>query len=275
LPKNHQGTGVAFWIGAYRGALLAAGAGALIIAHHFGWKMTYQIMALLAFVGAVGTFIAEEPEAIRPPRTLGEAVVAPWKDFLTRNGALLALGFIVLYKLGDNLAASLTMPFLMDCGYQKDAIGAITKGVGLPALIGGGFVGGFLMKNWPLRRSLFVFGIIQVFAVLTLVLPALLAKHNVLLGIVIAMENIGFGMGTSAYVALIMRLCNQAYTGTQFSLLTSIAALPRTLVASVVGDAAYVYGWAGFFTMCAFAAIPGILLLGLWDRWGPPEAADQ
>ncbi|MDR1841224.1 MAG: MFS transporter [Holophagales bacterium] len=271
LPKAHQGTGVALWIGAYRAALLAAGAGALIIAHQYGWKAAYQLMALLAFVGTVGTFIAEEPTDIRPPKTLKEAVVAPWRDFLTRSGALYALGFIVLYKLGDQLATSLTVPFLIDCGYAKDVIGAITKGVGLPALIVGGLAGGFLMQNWPLKRSLYVFGFIQIFAVLSLLLPATLAKHNALLSLVIAMENLGFGMGTSAYVALIMRLCNQAYTGTQFSLLTSVAALPRTLIASVVGDAATFYGWAGFFLMCAAAALPGILLLGLWKRWGPKE----
>jgi PAT family beta-lactamase induction signal transducer AmpG len=110
-----------------------------------------------------------------------------------------------------------------------------------------------------------------VFAVLSLLLPALLERDTTLLGIVIAMENLGFGMGTSAYVALIMRLCNTAYTGTQFSLLTSVAALPRTLVASIVGDAAMFYGWAGYFAMCAFAALPGLLLLGLWDKWGPKE----
>jgi PAT family beta-lactamase induction signal transducer AmpG len=165
----------------------------------------------------------------------------------------------------------LTVPFLLDCGYPKDAIGAITKGVGLPALIGGGFLGGFLMKGWPLRRSLFAFGIVQIIAVLSLLLPATLPRHNVLLSIAIAMENIGFGIGTSAYIALIMRLCNTAYTGTQFSLLTSIAALPRTLVASVVGEAATLYGWAGFFIFCAFAALPGMLLLGLWRHWGPKE----
>ena len=271
LPKAHQGTGVAIWIGAYRIALLAAGAGALIIAHQFGWKTAYQIMAALAFVGAAGTFIAEEPEVARPPKTLKEAVIEPWKDFLTRNGALFALGFIVLYKLGDQLATSLTIPFLLDCGYQKDAIGAITKGVGLPALIAGGLAGGFLMRSWPLRRSLFVFGIVQIFAVLSLLLPATLPKSNTLLSIVIAMENLGFGMGTSAYVALIMRLCNQAYTGTQFSLLTSVAALPRTLVASLAGDAAATYGWSSYFLMCAFAALPGMLLLGFWNRWGTDD----
>jgi PAT family beta-lactamase induction signal transducer AmpG len=177
--------------------------------------------------------------------------------------------FIVLYKLGDQLATSLMMPFLLDCGFTKDVIGAITKGVGLPALIVGGLLGGLLMRNWHIRRSLFVFGVIQAFAVLSLLLPALLPKHNLLLGTVIAMENLGFGMGTSASVALIMRLCNPAYTGTQFSLLTGVAAMPRTLVASVVGPAAMSYGWAGYFVMCASAALPGLLLLGLWDRWGP------
>jgi len=134
LPKNHQGTGVAVWIGAYRVALLATGAGALIIAQQFGWSAAYRVMALLAFVGVIGTLISDEPDAIRPPKTLKEAVIEPWKDFLTRNGALFALAFIVLYKLGDQLATSLTVPFLLDCGFQKDVIGAINAKLAHKAL---------------------------------------------------------------------------------------------------------------------------------------------
>lgn len=271
LPKAHQGTGVAVWIGAYRVALLAAGAGALILAQTHGWRMTYLVMAGLTGLGALGTLVAPEPDARRTPRTLREAVLEPFRDFISRPGAVKVLLFIVLYKLGDQLASSLTVPFLLDRGFTKVLIGTLTKGVGLPALILGGLLGGWLMRTWPLRRALFLFGMLQVLAVLSLLLPALLPPNAALLGLTIALENLGFGMGTSAYVALIMRVCNPAYTGTQFSLLTSLAALPRTLVAAGVGDTAAHYGWPGFFVFCAAAALPGLLLLLDYPRWGPEE----
>lgn len=271
LPKAAQGTGVTTHIAAYRIAILVASAGALALADRSGWRVTYLVMAGCMLLGPVGSLMAREPDSLAPPRSLKAAVLDPFRNFLGRKGAGLALLFIVLYKLGDQLATSLAPNFLRSLGFTKTAIGGVTKGVGLPALIIGGYLGGWLMRRWSLRKALLVFGLVQMAAILALLIPAALGPRIPALIVAIGLENLGFGMGVAAYMTLIMRLCDLRFTGTQFSLLTSLAALPRTLVAAPAGFAAGFYGWSGFFLLCAAAALPGLLLLAIYERWGPPE----
>ncbi len=271
LPKAEQGIGITTHIAAYRVAILVASAGALGLADLAGWRVTYLVMAGCMMLGPLGALLAREPEAAALPRTLRAAVVEPFRNFLDRDGAGLALLFIVLYKLGDQLATSLTPNFLRSIGFTKTVIGSVMKGVGLPALIVGGYLGGWLMRRWSLRKALFVFGIVQLASILALLIPAAVGPRIPALVVAIGLENLGFGMGVAAYMTLIMRMCDLRFTGTQFSLLTSLAALPRTLIAAPAGFAATFYGWPGYFLFCAAAALPGLLMLALYDRWGPRE----
>jgi len=271
LPKQDQGMGITTHIAAYRVAILAASAGALGLADLAGWRATYLAMAGCMMLGPLGALLAREPEGLVLPRTLKDAVVEPFRNFLGREGAGLALLFIVLYKLGDQLATSLTPNFLRSLGFSKTVIGSVMKGVGLPALIVGGYLGGWLMRRWSLRKALFVFGLVQMAAILALLIPASVGPRIPALVVAIGLENLGFGMGVAAYMTLIMRMCDLRFTGTQFSLLTSLAALPRTLIAAPAGFSAAFYGWSGYFLLCAMAALPGLLMLALYDRWGPRE----
>jgi len=271
LPRSQQASGTTTSIAAYRVAILLASAGALALADHFGWRATYLLMAAAMTLGIVGTLLAAEPEVGNPHRTLGAAVVEPFRNFLLRPHALWALLFIVLYKLGDQLATSLAPVFLREVGFSKTLIGTVMKGVGLPALVAGGYLGAFFMRRWSLRKALLVFGLVQILSVLVLLVPAVMGPKVGALIASIALENLGFGMGVAAYMTLIMRLCDLRFTATQFSLLTSLAALPRTLLAAPAGMAAISYGWRGYFIFCAIAALPGLLLLAEYDRWGVPE----
>jgi len=276
LPRDQQASGTTTSIAGYRVGILVASAGALAVADRLGWRATYFCMAGAMLPGLVATFLAPEPQIEIIPRTLAQAVIDPFRNFLTRKGALWALLFIVLYKIGDQLATSLSPVFLRQLGYTKTLIGSVMKGVGLPSLIIGGYLGAYLMRRWTLRRSLLVFGFVQMAAILVLLIPLFTGPGLPALMLAIGLENIGFGMGVAAYMTLIMRLCDLRFTATQFSLLTSLAAVPRTLLAAPAGIVAQHVGWMSYFTICALVAIPGLLLLLYYDRWGVPEqtAAD-
>ena len=271
LPRTQQATGTTTHIFAYRIGILLASAGALAIADRWGWSCTYLLMGLAMALGPIGTLLADEPASIAAPRTLKEAVVEPFRDFLTRRGALWALTFIVLYKVGDQLANSLASNFLRQVGYSKTLLGGVMKGVGLPSLIIGGYLGAYLMNRWTLRKALLIFGFLQIASILVLLLPVATGPRVPSLMAAIALENLGFGMGVSAYMTLIMRMCNLRFTATQFSLLTSLAALPRTLLAAPAGIAAKALGWPAYFIICALAALPGLALLAWYESWGVPE----
>jgi len=275
LPARLLGPGISLHITAYRIGMVYGGALALLLADLMPWRVVYLIMALGLLPGAVGTFLAPEPVGLPAPKTLQEAVVGPFKEFLGRRRAWEVLAFILLYKLGDNLCTAINTPFLQVLAFSKTEIGLANKVVGMSFLIGGGLLGGMLMARWSLRRSLWVFGILQMLSMTGHLALAMVGKNHALLLITVAVENSIFAMGTVAYLALIQRCCDRRSAATQFALLTSLSALARVLFASPAGVLASAFGWPVFFLICMALAIPGLLLLRRFDAWELPEAVHE
>jgi len=279
LFDNELGLGNAVHVNAYRISGLIPGSLALILADHLPWDMVFMITALFMLPGMVMTLLVKEPHRAEPPRTLREAVVEPFHEFITRRGwqsALLILAFLFFYKLGDSLCTSLATPFYLDMGFSKSQIGLIAKNAGLwPAVIGA-LLGGIWMLKIGINRALWLFGAVQVvsiFGFYWLALQGAQAEvttlHLTQLALVIGLEALGVGLGTAAFVAYIAHTTHPAYTATQFALFTSLAAVPRTFVNATAGWLADKLGWGSFFLLCAVLAIPGMLLLlkvAPWDE---------
>jgi len=271
LFDNELGLGNAVHVNAYRISGLIPGSLALILADHLPWDMVFMITALFMLPGMVMTLLVKEPHRAESPRTLREAVVEPFHEFITRRGwqsALLILAFLFFYKLGDSLCTSLATPFYLDMGFSKSQIGLIAKNAGLwPAVIGA-LLGGIWMLKIGINRALWLFGAVQVvsiFGFYWLALQGAQAEattlHLTQLALVIGLEALGVGLGTAAFVAYIAHTTHPAYTATQFALFTSLAAVPRTFVNATAGWLADQLGWGSFFLLCAALAIPGMLLL--------------
>lgn len=273
LDQKHLGLGNSIHIAAYRVAMLVSGGLALILADKLGWRATYLAMAGLTLLGMAGTWLAENTDAVaRAPRTLREAISGPLKDLLQRRGIIYLLAFAVFYKLGDWLAESMTIPFLLrGMGFTKTEIGFVQKTTAMVAIILGGLLGGWMLTRMSLRKALWICGFVQAGSILGFWTISLLGRHLPLLVAANTLENLAYGMGGSAFAALLMGACNRSYTGTQYALFSALMALPRTLFAGLTGFMADWYGWKLYFPVCAAAAIPGLLLLLLWDRWGLPE----
>jgi PAT family beta-lactamase induction signal transducer AmpG len=273
LDQKHLGLGNSIHIAAYRVAMLVSGGLALILAQAFGWRATYLGMAALTLAGFAGTWLALDTDAVaRAPRTLQEAIVGPLRDLLQRKGIAYLLAFAVFYKLGDWLAESMTIPFLLrGMGFSKMEIGTVQKTTAMVAIILGGLLGGWMLTRMSLRKALWICGFVQAGSILGFWVISMLGRHLPLLVAANTLENLAYGMGGSAFAALLMGACNRAYTGTQYALFSALMALPRSLFAGLTGFMADWYGWKLYFPVCAAAAIPGLLLLLLWDRWGLPE----
>ncbi len=267
LTKPQQGLGAAISINAYRIAMLVAGALALWMADRVSWRIVYLVMAGLMLPGILATVAVREPEGGRAPRNLVDAVVVPFRDFFQRVGAVEILAFTLLYKLGDMMASALTTVFLMDLGFSKSEIGIATKGVGLASLIVGSLLGGLLMRKWSLKRALLVFGCLQALSILTPYALALAGPSRALMYGTLIAENLCFGTGTVAYTAFLMRACTKGMAATQYALLSSLMALPRTLFAGSAGVLVKALGWPPYFLLCIALALPGLLLLLRYDRW--------
>ena len=264
LSDEQLGLGTALHVNAYRIAGLVPGALSLILADHLPWSWVFLITALFMLPGVMLTLWVKEPDLCRPPKSLREAVVEPFHEFVTRKGwryALLILLFLFLYKLGDSMATALATPFYLDMGYSKSEIGLIAKNAGLWASVAGGLLGGLWMLQLGINRALWIFGVVQLGSILGFVWLSGYDASLWALGLVIAFEALGVGLGTAAFTAFIARETDPRYTATQFALFTSLAAVPRTVVNASTGYLVAWCGWQNFFWLCTLLAIPGMVLL--------------
>jgi PAT family beta-lactamase induction signal transducer AmpG len=257
--------------------MLTSGALALVLAagsgwiSALGWRDTYLLMAALMAVGVAASAWGREPEiAAPPPRTLEEAVWAPLREFFSRPGAWLLLALIVLYKLGDAFAGSLTTAFLIrGAGFSVDDVGYVNKGMGLVATILGVLFGGALMVRLGLYRSLMAFGILQAVSNLSFMWLASVGKSYPVMVFAVGFENLCGGMGTAAFVAFLMALCDHRFTATQYALLSALAVFGRVYVGPAAGyltDPKFAgLAWTTFFFLTFLVALPGLVLLA-WKR---------
>jgi MFS transporter, PAT family, beta-lactamase induction signal transducer AmpG len=263
LREPERGMGAAVSVTGYRVAMLVSGALALILSEYLGWQATYMLMALIMSIGVVAVWLGPEPEDPgTPPASMKEAVEGPFKEFFSRTGVWSLLALIILYKLGDAFAGSLTTTFLIrGVNFSVGEVGAINKGMGLASTIIGALFGGVLMARLRLFKSLLIFGILQAVSNLSFMVLALVGKSYPLMIFTIAFENLAGGMGTAAFVAFLMVLCNHSYTATQFALLSALASLGRVFVGPLSGVLVDGMGWAVFFFTTFLFALPGLVLL--------------
>jgi PAT family beta-lactamase induction signal transducer AmpG len=247
----------------YRIAMLVSGAVALILSEIMGWHSTYFLIGGLMLIGVGMTMLSPEPAVpISVPHTLSEALWGPIREFFSRRAVVGLVALIVLYKLGDAFAGSLTTTFLIRAmGFSPGEVGVVNKGMGLAATIVGALVGGAMMARLGLFRSLLLFGALQAASNLSFMVLAWAGKSYVLMVSAVAFENITGGMGTSAFVALMMSLCDHRYTATQYAALSACAALGRVFVGPPSGYVVEAVGWVTFFFITFVAAMPGLLLL--------------
>jgi len=291
LSESEQAAGMASYVAAYRIGMLASTAGALFLVTGFedfglgkaaAWTFGYLAMAGLVVIGTVTTLLATEPEKSagaeaahaaqardNPLVRVLTAAYGAFSQFLTRDAALIVLGFVVLYKFCDAFAGTMTAPFVIDLGFTRNDYAAIVKGVGLAATLIGGFAGGAVAARYDLVTCLWIGAILQMGSNLVFTWLAFVGTNHWALTAAIIAENFTGAIGTVIFVAYLSALCQSPlHTATQFALLTALAAVGRTYLSAGAGYAAEATGWPLFFVLSALAAVPSLLLLAWLQRRG-------
>ncbi len=275
LPDVELGLGNTIHVQAYRLSGLVPGALALILADHMAWSSVFIVVALFMLIGVGLTlFIKEAVSEPSPPKTLVDAVIKPFLEFFNRKGVasgLLVLAFLVLYKLGDNMATALQTPFFVDVGFTLTQIGSVAKLSGLIAAIIGGFAGGVIMIKLGINRALWLFGFVQITSILGFALLSVVGVNLWVLGFVVGFEYLGVGLGGAAFVAFMARTTNPVFAATQFALFSALTAVPRTVIGAFTGVMVEHLGWTNFFLVCTVLAIPGMLLLFKVAPWNADD----
>ena len=271
LTEDQMGSGTALFVNAYKLSTLVPGSLSLILSDLITWDWVFFITGLFMLPGILTTLWVAEPNLYGPaPKTLKEAVVDPFKEFMGRRGlrhAGLILGFIFLYKLGDSMATALATPFYIELGFSRTEIGLVAKNAGLWASILGGILGAYWMLKTGVNRALWLFGLLQALAILGFAILAKTGADLWVLGWVIGFEALSVGLGTAAFTSYIALETNPRYTATQFALFTSLSAVPRTFINAITGYIVASTGWFNFFILCFILAIPGLLLLPRIAPW--------
>ena len=297
LSVDEQAAGMAGYVAAYRIGMLASGAGVVVLTAWLEeegwskaavWPIAYCVARMLVLVGLLAVLFAREPAApaaqVGDRRDVVARVLATARDafteFLSRDAALAALAFVVLYKLCDALAGAMTAPFVLTAlGYDKATYAAIVKGLGLAALLIGGFAGGAVARVLPLATALWLGAILQMVSNLAFVWLWYQPPSAWALAVAMVLENFTGAIGTVIFIAYISALCrNPLHTATQYALLTALASAGRTIFASGTGFVVDAIGWPAFFVTTAAAALPALALLAWLQRRGhfaPLEAEPE
>lgn len=290
LPDHELGIGNAVHIQTYRLAGLVPGTLGLLLADAFDWEIAFAVVGGFMVIGIGMTLAIAEVSMPSHPTSLRRAIVDPFREFISRKGlsvALLTLAFLFFYKLGDSMATALSTPFYIDLGFSLTEIALIAKNAALWPSIVGGILGGIWMIKLGINRALWVFGVVQLVTILGFAVLAEVGHDRWVLGVVIALEYFGVGLGAAAFVAFMARETTPALAGTQIALFTALAALPRTFGNAITGflveggdgevpegaEAVLLtvltalglpeggLGWTRFFLLCTVLAVPGMVLL--------------
>jgi PAT family beta-lactamase induction signal transducer AmpG len=266
LLPDERGVGAAYYIFAYRMAVLVSGALALVIADYMGWRITYQIMAGLIALAALGTLFAPNTHEATLPvhNNIWRTIQDSFQDLWKRESIVLILLFVVFYKLGDALSLSLITNFLLrGLGFTLTEVGLVYKTVSLIATIVGALVGGAARVWLGMFRALLVFGIAQALSTLTFVLLAIVGKNFNLMVVSVFIENLCSGMSTAVFMAFMMSLCHLRYTATQYACLSALASIGRVCLGPVAGVMVSHLGWVSFYAWSFTMSFPGLFILGL------------
>ncbi|WED41866.1 AmpG family muropeptide MFS transporter [Legionella cardiaca] len=269
LSTSEHGIGASIAVFGYRLALVIAGGLALVIAKHWGWAFTYRLMGILMFVGIIATLGSSEPKTqLENSSSFVNSFVAPVKDLLTRRGIIPLLFFILFYKLGEAFTATtsgIVMPFLIQgVGFSLDTIGYVNKMMGLSSILLGGLAAGVILMRFSLFKALLAFGLLQAATNILFILLAIVGKNLALFATAVICDNFAAGMGSTALVALFMRLVNKSFTGTQFSLLVAVSTLPRIFSGPLAAMLQMWLGWIGLYQLSfilALGFVPFLLLI--------------
>ncbi len=276
LPDHELGLGNSIHVQAYRLSSLVPGSLAFILADHMSWQSVFLIVSAFMLVGIALTLCIKEITSDHAaPKTLKEAVVLPFKDFIERKGvkpALHILCFLFLYKLGDSMATALQTPFFIDLGFTKTEIGVVAKTASLIAMTVGLSVGGLVMIKLSINRALWLFGLVQITSILGFAALAEIGHNTYALAFAMGFEYLGVGLGTAAFTAFIARTTNPAFAATQIALFTALIALPRTFANATTGIIVEQIGWTNFYFLCTALAIPGMLMLLKIAPWNEATA---
>jgi len=274
---ERQAWGLAGYVWGYRLALLASGAGTLLVVGSLGWSGAYLYGAALMLAGVAATLLGREPgraveRLVGWRARLRASVVEPFADFMRRPLWLAILLFIALFKLGEALASIMVTPFYRQLGFTREDVATVATVFGMFATFAGAIAGSWLVGRIGVRLALVVTGLTQMLSNLMYVALWAAGHSMPMLWAQVGIESFTDGLADAAFLTWLSALTSRSFTATQYALLSSLAAVPLRTLGASSGWLAQALGWPGFFLLTTAAALPALGIMVYLLRKLPPEA---
>jgi PAT family beta-lactamase induction signal transducer AmpG len=272
LRTGEEGVGNGVRVSAYRAALIASGGGLLLIAGRAGWTVTFEIAAAIFAALAFAAWLAPPIVVARPPAAVWLRSFIAW---LSRPGAAAVLVFIVLYKLGDVSMGPMVKPFWLDSGLTVDDVALVSTTAGVGLSVAGALAGGVFTSRYGIFRGLWALGLMQAFSNLGYAGAAAMGGGRAAIYAASMLESFTGGLGTAAFLAFLMHVCDRDHAATQYALLSALFGLTRSVSAPFTGVAATHFGYATYFALTFLLAFPAYALLPWVRSWIHDETAHR
>jgi PAT family beta-lactamase induction signal transducer AmpG len=271
VDKGEEGTANGFRVSAYRAALIATGGGLLLLSGPFGWSASFLVAAGIGL--ALTVLVAASPVVRPAPRPAGATWFGPFLDWLSRPGAWIVFLFVLTYKLGDSSMGPMIKPFWVDRGLSVEEIAFVSTTLGVAATVAGALAGGALTSRWGILRALWLLGLMQALSNLGYATVAWSGAGRAAVYSASLIESFTGGLGTAAFLAFMMRICDKRQAATEYALLSAIFGLTRHVAGAASGWAATQLGYAPYFALTFLLALPALGLLPWLQPWLNEERA--
>ena len=267
-PRAQLGVANSVRIASYRIAMFTAGGALIWLAGNAGWKGAFAAGAAACVALAVAALLLPRvQQTSTPPGDIWE----PLRALLLRPEIGLIIAFALLFKLDIAALDPMTRPFWVDRGFTLAEIGVVLTTGRMLATLAGAVLGGWVTSRWGMFRALWSLGLVQLFSSLAYAGAAWAAPSKPLVIGVALFENFAAGLGTAAFVAFLMSVCERRYAATQYAVLSALLALTRSLAGAASGRLTEQMGYANYFLLTFAIGIPAFFLLPRIGRVHAPD----
>ena len=245
----------------------------------YSWKITIGIAAVILFIICMYHVFAlprVEQEKESTEHNEGKRMWEAFKTFFTKPGILLAVFFMLLYRLPEGLLVKMSMPFLIDSpeitmrdgqfiggglGLSTLRVGLVYGIAGMLFLLLGGILGGIYISRKGLKRSLWVMAAFLTVPNIVYVYLSMAQPTNLwLIGSVISLEQFGYGFGFTAYMMYMMYFSQGEYKTSHYAICTAFMALSMMIPGFVAGKIQMSIGYTAFFWIAIACSIFTLLV---------------
>jgi PAT family beta-lactamase induction signal transducer AmpG len=264
VDARERGAANGIRAGAYRVALVLVGGGLVTLAAWLPWPGLFLFAAVVCV--ALGLAARWAPD-LPVPAEVRQHWLAPFIGWLATWRALPLVGFVLTYKLGEFAIGPMVKPFWVDRGRSLLEIGVVPTALGIVLSIAGALVGGAFITRYGVFTSVWALGIPQAVSNLGYAVVAASSLPGPAIYAASVIDSFSGGLGTAAFLALLMTICDREGATIQYAFLTSLFSLTGRLAGAVSGLGVERWGYGEYFAVTFLVSLPGLLLVPWLKSW--------